>query len=199
VKLIEVSAVTFPAYEQTDAGLRDTLEVALRHRGDPDAIGRRVAFRPELAVLLHEFELLADDPKKPYGDVKYADPGYQKDGKKRYPLDTKKHCMAAWSYINQAKNAAFYTASQLAAIKGRIKAALKQLGVTVSADAASLYDDIDFPELVEASGSVPSEPGESTREDGSTTDDTEPAETTREPSPAARMRALSARFHLPAA
>ncbi|HXH95544.1 MAG TPA: phage protease, partial [Thermoanaerobaculia bacterium] len=27
----------------------------------------------------------------PYGDVEYADPGYQKDGQKRYPLDTETH------------------------------------------------------------------------------------------------------------
>lgn len=50
VRLIEVSAVTFPAYEETDAGLR----AALRHRGDPDAIRRRLDARPELATLLDE-------------------------------------------------------------------------------------------------------------------------------------------------
>lgn len=53
VRLIEVSAVTFPAYEQTDAGLREVTR-ALVHRGDEDAIRRRVAFRPELAALLDE-------------------------------------------------------------------------------------------------------------------------------------------------
>lgn len=52
VKLIEVSAVTFPAYEETDAGLRHSLIPALRHRGDHDAIARRTKFRPELATLL---------------------------------------------------------------------------------------------------------------------------------------------------
>lgn len=51
-KLMEVSAVTFPAYESTDAGLRDSLVTALRHRGDVDAIARRAKFRPELAELL---------------------------------------------------------------------------------------------------------------------------------------------------
>src|SRR5215831_8093109 len=40
---------------------------------------------------------------KPYGDVKYADPGYQSDGKKRYPIDTEKHIRAAWNYINKPK------------------------------------------------------------------------------------------------
>jgi HK97 family phage prohead protease len=78
---------------------------------------------------------MADNPKKPYGEsVTYADPGYQKDGKARYPLDSEAHCRAAWSYINQADNAAQYTAEQLANIKGRIKAALKKFGVDVTDD-----------------------------------------------------------------
>jgi len=73
--------------------------------------------------------------KKPYGDVTYADPGYQKDGQKRYPLDTEAHCRAAWSYINMPKNASQYSAEHLAAIKGRIKAALKKYGVDVTDNA----------------------------------------------------------------
>ena len=73
------------------------------------------------------------DGKKPYGDVTYADPGYQSDGKKRYPIDTKDHAMAAWSYINQQSNAGKYTAEQVKAIKGRIRAALKRFGVQVAA------------------------------------------------------------------
>jgi hypothetical protein len=52
IKLIETSSVTFPAYEETDAGLRHSLVPALRHRGDLDAIARAVSFRPELAHLL---------------------------------------------------------------------------------------------------------------------------------------------------
>jgi hypothetical protein len=76
----------------------------------------------------------AKDPQKPYGDVTYADPGYQKDGQKRYPLDTEQHIRAAWSFINQAKNAGLYTAAQLKRIKGRIKAALKKIGAKVTAE-----------------------------------------------------------------
>lgn len=77
---------------------------------------------------------VAADPKKPYGDVAYADPGYQADGKKRYPLDSEDHCKAAWSYISQKANAAKYTAPQLAKVKARIKSALTKYGVTVSTD-----------------------------------------------------------------
>lgn len=78
----------------------------------------------------------------PYGDVPYGDPGYLdadgnqasksgKPGVKRYPLSADK-VMAAWTYINQAKNAGQYTAEQLSAIKGRIRSAMKQHGHQVS-------------------------------------------------------------------
>lgn len=73
--------------------------------------------------------------KKPYGDVTYADPGYQKDKKKRYPLDTKAHVQSAWSYINKDSNAAQYSSEQLAKVKGAIKAAAKRFGIETS-DAA---------------------------------------------------------------
>lgn len=80
----------------------------------------------------HAMTEFATNPAEPYGDVKYADPGYQKDGKKRYPLDSEEHCRAAWSYINQADNAAKYSPVQLKAVKGRIVAALKKYGVAVN-------------------------------------------------------------------
>lgn len=76
----------------------------------------------------------AADPKEPYGNVTYADPGYQEDGKKRYPLDSEEHCRAAWSYINMPKNASKYSSDELDQIKGRIRAALKKYGVSASED-----------------------------------------------------------------
>ena len=92
------------------------------------------------------------DGSKPYGDVTYADPGYQSDKKKRYPLDTKKHAKAAWAYIAKAKNAAAYTASQLASIKSKIKAALSKFGVTASPSESKMAEweaQCDFREMVE--------------------------------------------------
>lgn len=69
---------------------------------------------------------------EPYGDVKYADPGY--NGEKKYPIDTPDHIRAAWSYINMPKNAAFYKPDQLAQIKQRIMAAAKKAGIQISSD-----------------------------------------------------------------
>jgi HK97 family phage prohead protease len=80
---------------------------------------------------------------KPYGNVTYADPGYQSDKVKRYPLDSEAHCKAAWSYINMPKNAAKYSPEQVKAIKGRIRAAAKKFGIEISdeskAAAMSIY------------------------------------------------------------
>lgn len=78
---------------------------------------------------------------KPYGDVPYADPGYQADGKARYPIDTADHVRAAWAFLNQADNAKLYTAEQLAKITERIKAAAAKLGVTISDPHRSIDDD----------------------------------------------------------
>ncbi|WP_230396169.1 HK97 family phage prohead protease [Streptomyces blattellae] len=51
VRLIEVSAVTFPAYEDTEAELASVAS-ALVQRGDRTAIEKRARFRPELRDLL---------------------------------------------------------------------------------------------------------------------------------------------------
>jgi hypothetical protein len=111
VRLPEVSCVTNPAYKDTTLMARDAL-LAEREERAGNAPG---------------------NGKLPYGKVKYADPGYQKDGKKRYPIDTSKHIHAAWSYINKAANAGAYSAAQLSKIKGRIKAAAAKIGMKISA------------------------------------------------------------------
>jgi hypothetical protein len=64
----------------------------------------------------------------------FADPGYQQDKQKRHPLDTKARAKAAWSYIHQPDNASLYTSAQLKRIKDKIRKALKNFGVTVSAE-----------------------------------------------------------------
>jgi hypothetical protein len=74
---------------------------------------------------------LAGDSAKPYGDVPYADPGYQKDGKKRYPLD-KDHIRAALAYFSKPSNREPYSSDQVKAIWGRIKSAASKAGISVS-------------------------------------------------------------------
>lgn len=68
------------------------------------------------------------------GASSYADPGYQDDKAKRYPLDTLAHAKSAWSYVNMPKNAKMYTANQLKRIKQRIIKALRKFGVKVDAN-----------------------------------------------------------------
>lgn len=70
--------------------------------------------------------------KAPYGAVQYADPGYQADKKKRYPIDTAAHAKAAWAYINKSSNADAYSDAQLKRVKARIKSALTKFGVDTS-------------------------------------------------------------------
>lgn len=226
-KLIEVSAVTFPAYEETTASLRHSLVPALLGRGDADAIQRAALGRPDLAPLLGYDAELAPvridlgtraDSKKPYGDVAYADPGYQSDGKKRYPLDTKTHVKAAWSYINQAKNAEPYTAAQLASIKAKIQAAANKFGVTIADDEQK---SMSRPVSRSAPGSEPGDPTQATdaqvqdvideyseikgwtnydgAEEAAETNSNEPAASTHAPSQhdlaKARLRVLRSRLH----
>ena len=89
----------------------------------------RTAFDPAAVAL-------AGDPAKPYGDVEYADPGYQEDGKHRYPLDAE-HIHAAISYFSKPKNRGAYSADQVKTMWGKITAAAKRLGVQMSPDTAS--------------------------------------------------------------
>jgi len=78
--------------------------------------------------------------KEPYGDVEYADPGYQSDKKKRYPIDTEAHARSAWSYINQSGNASQYSAADLTKVKNRIKSACKKFGIEISEETKQSMD-----------------------------------------------------------
>ncbi|WP_055588644.1 DUF6582 domain-containing protein [Peterkaempfera griseoplana] len=88
---------------------------------------------PEATVTITEADGSAEEGP-------FADPGYQKDKKKRYPLSSKSQAKSAWSYINQADNARLYTSAQLKRIKGRIAKALKGFGVQVAAQEGWLID-----------------------------------------------------------
>ena len=118
------------AHEAADA-IRDAVEEAVE-----DAVNK----------------IFEKDASKPYGDVVYADPGYQKDKVKRYPINGAGHVRSAWSYINQPKNAGFYTSAQLARIKSRIKSAAKKYGINIVSEQEQLA--ADFQEILEAYASI---------------------------------------------
>ena len=92
-------------------------------------------------------ERAAKDPKKPYGDVEYADP---KNGK--YPIDTAAHVKAALSYIGQEKNAAEYPLNgvTLASVKANIEAAAKKFGIGDRAAEPEQDPTVDDPDLAAA-------------------------------------------------
>lgn len=85
------------------------------------AAHRHLAKAEAASCLERRAEGAADDGAE--NDVDYADPGYQADGQKRYPIDSEGHIRAAWAYIHQPDNAARYTEAQLAHVKARIRAA----------------------------------------------------------------------------
>ncbi len=64
-----------------------------------------------------------------YGDVTFADPTNNK-----YPIDTEEHVRAAWSYIHQQRNAAEYSAKDLATIETRIRKAGEKYGIDFEAE-----------------------------------------------------------------
>jgi 8-oxo-dGTP pyrophosphatase MutT (NUDIX family) len=91
-------------------------------------------FTLDLALRWEQEELasaMVEKGDKPYGNVTYADPGYQSDKKARYPIDTEEHVRAAWSYINKPGNAGKYSSGDLAKVKARIRAAMKRVGADV--------------------------------------------------------------------
>lgn len=115
------------------------------------------------------------DGSLPYGHVEYADKGYQSDGKKRYPLDSAKHAKSAWEFINEDKNAAEYSAADLAKVKAAIKAACKKYGVATNDDG-----DGDGKKTASSSGRQPAADDQQSRtgdEDAGSPDGTGPHDT----------------------
>ncbi len=97
-------------------------------------------FLEELTPPADQGAMILNAKKEPYGNVEYADPGYQKDKQKRYPIDTEEHVRAAWSYINMPKNQKMYTTGQIEKIKVRIKAAAKKFGIEIKNTGDTMAD-----------------------------------------------------------
>lgn len=148
IKLIEVSLVDRPANPECEIVIA---KAARTPDDDLDDIAEVITISQsfgtlELLKAARDLAAKADSEEKPYGDVSYADPGYQEDGKKRYPIDTEEHIRAAWNYINKPGNAGKYTPAQVASIKRRIVSAWKKKidkdGPPSAADKAASPDDL---------------------------------------------------------
>ena len=100
---------------------------ALRCQSKLTGSGRDLiaAARNALASAEDVLDQVQDKPgeQTSQADAEYADPGYQADGKKRYPIDTEAHIRAAWNFINRPSNAQRYSDAQLEEIKAAIIAA----------------------------------------------------------------------------
>lgn len=96
VQCFETSSVSFPAYEETDAGLRHSLIPALRRRDDRAAIERTLRYKPELRsdlIPATVIDLKARDTA-PVGELLgndtpiVADAGAMDPFEERVPTDT---------------------------------------------------------------------------------------------------------------
>jgi hypothetical protein len=112
-----------------------------------DKLGKALAAVKEHADALQPAQ--ADDAEPDADDAdkagKYGsqdDAGYADEKNKKYPLknggkDDEERIRAAWSYINQEKNAAEYSPEELSAVKDKIRAAMKRIGADVANDKAA--------------------------------------------------------------
>lgn len=139
LKAIETGDAALAKSEPDDAVAKDNGD-----GGDMD----EVAKDGDTEMTKDDMEMASDEGGK------FADPGYQSDGKKRYKLNTEKQVRAAWSYIHMPKNAKFYSADQLSNIKSKIRAAGKKFNIDFSEKAAmtafrkSLWDIGEAAELI---------------------------------------------------
>jgi len=90
------------------------------------AVASAVIASDEEAVSGTELRKSTSEASKTDRDVRFADLGYQPDGKKRYQIDTDRYIRAAWSRINRPDNAKKYNAKQLRQVRDEIIAAWKE-------------------------------------------------------------------------
>lgn len=87
----------------------------------------------------------------PAGKVEFADPGWQADGVKRYPLDTVTRVRAAWSALGEAGTREAYDPAQLQQLRAKVKTSARRLGVEVADQAAEAWisGSLSFADLQE--------------------------------------------------
>jgi len=88
----------------------------------------------ELPSLKHDINVYANDHVDMSRDAltpggSYADPGWQKDGKKRYPLDDHGHVASAAKFFGEAHNREQYSPEHISEIDSKIAAAKKKFGI----------------------------------------------------------------------
>ncbi|MFD8142509.1 DUF6582 domain-containing protein [Streptomyces sp. NPDC059708] len=93
-------------------------------------------------ALVHTVSETAAQPAAVESAGTYADPGYQADKAKRYPLDTKARAKTAWARVHESEIARGYTAAQLKRIRQRVAKALRGHGVQVATEEGWLIDPI---------------------------------------------------------
>lgn len=93
-------------------------------------------------ALVHTVSEAAAEPAAVGGTGSFADPGYQADKEKRYPLDTKARAKTAWARVHESEVARGYTAAQLKRIRQRVAKALRGHGVEVATQEGWLIDPI---------------------------------------------------------
>src|SRR6185312_13418723 len=109
---------------------KQAVAAAMREaRGDMDC-DRLDTMLSACDALTRRFDALVEGrktPDEPYGSGNdYADPGYEPDGKKRYPLGSAEEIRAAWDYIHKGRDADKYSPAHLKEIRARIMAAWKR-------------------------------------------------------------------------
>jgi phage head maturation protease len=119
------SMATIAATARAPMQIWDCGVAAHRHLAKAQAMGCIEDHAPAGAMAPddHKGDAAQSGAGNPNDRADYADPGYQADGRKRYPIDTERDIRAAWVYIHQPDNAERYTASQRERIKVRIVAA----------------------------------------------------------------------------
>lgn len=128
----------------------DTEKAGARHsKTDAAHISAIKDAHAKMAEHLDALQAAEDADKAKAKDGKYGDVAYADEKNKKYPIDTEEHARAAWSYINQEKNASDYSADELATIKDRIRAACKKFGIEISDDGkkAGEVDDMTPDEV----------------------------------------------------
>lgn len=105
-------------------------------------VGRVLITESVQEALVHTVSEAAAETVAVGGAGPFADPGYQADKEKRFPLDTKARAKTAWARVHESEVARGYTAAQLKRIRQRVTKALRGHGVEVSAQEGWLIDPI---------------------------------------------------------